>query len=67
MKIWKVYHKNIKKYYEYCTDIKQFAEKMYSLWKVLPTAIQHKQPFYMLSYADDPLSWGDIEQKPFYL
>ncbi len=54
--------KILKKYYEYCTDIKQFAEKMYSLWEVLPTAIQHKQPFYMLSYADDPLSWGDIEQ-----
>ena len=35
---------------------------MYSLWEVLPTTIQHKQPFYMLSYADDPLSWGDIEQ-----
>ena len=54
--------KILKKYYEYCTDIKQFVEKMYSLWEVLPTTIQHKQPFYMLSYADDPLSWGDIEQ-----
>ncbi|MEY8321520.1 hypothetical protein AAK894_10630 [Lachnospiraceae bacterium 46-61] len=54
--------KILKKYYECCTNIKQFSNKMYLLWKSLPGNIQDKQPFCILGYADDPLSWGDEEQ-----
>ena len=35
---------------------------MYSLWESLPGNIQNIEPFFTLSYADDPLSWGDEEQ-----
>ena len=54
--------KVLKKYYECCTSIEQFSEKMYLLWKSLPGEIQNEQPFFTLSYADDPLSWGDEKQ-----
>lgn len=48
--------------YEKCSDIKSFSERMYQLWKSLPENIQDREPFFALSYADDPLSWGDEEQ-----
>ena len=57
--------KVLKKYYECCTSIEQFSEKMYLLWKSLPGEIQDKQPFFTLSYADDPLSWEDEKQTRF--
>ena len=38
---------------------------MYLLWKSLPGEIQDKQPFFTLSYADDPLSWEDEKQTRF--
>ncbi|RKI38526.1 hypothetical protein D7V86_16780 [bacterium D16-51] len=44
------------------SDIKCFANRMYSLWESLPGNIQDIEPFWALSYADDPLSWGDEEQ-----
>ncbi|MCI8403228.1 MAG: hypothetical protein HFI38_14250 [Lachnospiraceae bacterium] len=31
-------------------------------WESLPGNIQNIEPFWILSYADDPLSWGDEEQ-----
>lgn len=48
--------------YVNCSDIKCFASRMYSLWKSLPGSVQNIEPFWTLSYADDPLSWGDEEQ-----
>jgi hypothetical protein len=48
--------------YEKQPDIKSFAGKMYRLWKNLPGKLQVKEPFFILCYADDPLSWGDEEQ-----
>lgn len=53
--------KKIRTYYD-TADLKQFAEKMYSLWESLPGNIQEEEPFFILSYADDPLSWGDEGQ-----
>ena len=47
--------KVLKKYYECCTSIEQFSEKMYLLWESLPGRLQNEQPFFTLSYADDPL------------
>lgn len=58
----RVLMKILKEYYENCSDIRMFADKMYSLWESLPGNIQEKQPFFTLCYADDPLSWGDEEQ-----
>ena len=52
----------IKVYYETHSDINCTACRMYSLWESLPGNIQDKEPFFALSYADDPLSWGDEEQ-----
>lgn len=53
--------KKLKEYYAN-TEIKVFASKMYSLWESLPGNIQNEQPFFVLCYADDPLSWGDEKQ-----
>ncbi len=53
---------NLKRVYVNCSDIRYFASRMYSLWKSLPGEIQNVEPFWILSYADDPLSWGDEEQ-----
>lgn len=52
----------LQEYYESCSDIKYFANKMYSLWQSLPCCLQYEEPFWTLSYADDPLSWGDEAQ-----
>jgi len=52
----------LKIYYAQCSDIRIFADKMYSLWESLPGCVQDEEPFWTLSYADDPLSWGDEEQ-----
>lgn len=49
-------------YYQDDMDIRFFGSKMYSIWKVLPSEIQNKEPFWTLCYADDPLSWGDERQ-----
>lgn len=46
-------------YYQDDMDIQFFGSKMYSIWRVLPSEIQNKEPFWTLCYADDPLSWGD--------
>ena len=43
-------------------DIQRFGDIMYSLWESLPGDLQDKQPFWILCYADDPLSWGDEKQ-----
>ena len=52
----------LKRVYVNCSDIRYFASRMYSLWKSLPGDIQNVEPFWILCYADDPLSWGDEEQ-----
>lgn len=43
-------------------DIAEFGSRCYKLWSSLPAFLDHEQPFYVLCYADDPLSWGDEEQ-----
>lgn len=52
----------LKVVYENCSEIKNFARQMYHLWENLPGNLQEKEPFFILCYADDPLSWGDKEQ-----
>ena len=52
----------LKVVYVNCLDMKCFASRMYSLWESLPGNIQNIEPFWTLSYADDPLAWGDEEQ-----
>ena len=52
----------LKTIYVNCPDIKYFADRMYSLWESLPGNIRDIEPFRTLSYADDPLSWGDEKQ-----
>lgn len=43
-------------------DIAEFGRICYKLWNLLPGFLGHEQPYYVLCYADDPLSWGDEEQ-----
>ena len=43
-------------------DIHSFAKKAYNIWQLLPSDIASVEPFHILSYADDPLSWGDERQ-----
>lgn len=64
-KFGKILMEKLKEYYDNCLDIKCFADKMYSLWENLPDCLQNEEPFLTLSYADDPLSWGDEEQTIF--
>lgn len=52
----------LKEIYKNHSDIRKFASRMFSLWESLPGNIQNTEPFWILSYADDPLSWGDEEQ-----
>ena len=59
--------KKLKDYYDRCTDLRQFGSKMHSVWESLPGRLYNQEPFWTLSYADDPLSWGDEEQtRSFY-
>lgn len=58
----KILMSKLKAVYVKCPDIKRFASRMYSLWEGLPGNLQDIEPFWTLSYADDPLSWGDEEQ-----
>lgn len=51
-----------KAYHSDAYDIVEFGSRCYQLWKLLPGFIDHEQPFYVLCYANDPLSWGDEEQ-----
>lgn len=44
-------------------EITEFGQKMYELWKRLPKTIDKmEEPFHVLSYADDCLSYGDEKQ-----
>lgn len=44
------------------SDIHSFGRHMYSVWGKLPRSIQNIEPFTKLCFADDPLSYGNIEQ-----
>ncbi|MCI9456754.1 MAG: hypothetical protein HFE44_07235 [Oscillospiraceae bacterium] len=44
------------------TDLQNFAQKTYALWNMLPWRVGSVEPFQILSYADDPLSWGGEAQ-----
>ena len=47
----------------YCESrIEEFADKMYKLWSNLPGELRMTDPFHILSYADDCLSFGDEKQ-----
>jgi len=63
----KAFMSKLKEFYVNCPDIKYFASRMFSLWESLPGNLQDMEPFWTLSYADEPLSWGDEEQsRTFY-
>ena len=49
-------------YNENRMDIQTFGEKTYAIWSRLPDIIHQDEPFWILCYASDPLSWGDEKQ-----
>jgi len=51
----KIYHKNE-------ISIHDFGSKLHAVWQLLPREIDMDDPFHMMSYADEPLSWDDEEQ-----
>ena len=58
----KILMRKLNRVYQNFTDIREFAHQMDKLWTVLPESLQNTEPFLTLSYADEPLSWGDEEQ-----
>lgn len=53
---------NLLKPFYQSMDIKQFGQRMYSVWEGLAGNLQEGEPFSIMCYADDPLSWGDEKQ-----
>lgn len=54
-----------KSYNENKISLAEFGERCYDLWCALPYhpyQYEHIEPFCTLTYADDPLSWGDEKQ-----
>lgn len=49
-------------YHSTTISIEDFGNQCYLLWKDFPPPLDHIEPFWTLSYADDPLSWGDEAQ-----
>jgi len=49
-------------YISYDTDIKLFEKKMLEVWGKIPKELLQKEPFWAMSYAGEPLTWGDIKQ-----
>lgn len=43
-------------------NIHKIASGLYNLWFSLPSNFQDIEPFRVLSFPDDPLSWGDEKQ-----
>ena len=42
--------------------IEEFCSRIYNIWSNLPNDIMQEEPFWAMSYADEPLSWGDTQQ-----
>lgn len=43
-------------------EISDFGDRCFKLWRMLLDCISKIEPFQILSYADEPLSWGDEAQ-----
>jgi hypothetical protein len=43
-------------------NMEVFGKRCCVLWHALPVGICMKEPFHVLIYGDEPLSWGDEEQ-----
>lgn len=52
--------KNI--YNQIDVDIKTFNSKIIIIWSKLPNEITKIEPFWSMSYAGEPLTWGDVQQ-----
>ena len=42
--------------------VEELSHKLYELWCLLPSKMSEQEPFHMMTYIDDPLSWGDKQQ-----
>ncbi|MCL2225909.1 MAG: hypothetical protein FWB96_13150 [Defluviitaleaceae bacterium] len=43
-------------------DLHEFSSKVILAWGKLPERITQVEPFWSMSYAGEPLSWGDVQQ-----
>lgn len=51
-----------KVYSENKIALKEFGARCYKMWNRFPADFCNDDPFFVLCYADDPLSWGDEKQ-----
>lgn len=51
-----------KAYRQNILPFREFASRVYGIWRALPQDISMEEPFWKLSYIDDCLSWGDESQ-----
>lgn len=50
-------------YHSGAYDIGEFGMKCYAMWKLLPDCLNHEQPFFTLCYVDEPLPWGEKQNR----
>jgi len=43
-------------------ELQTFNSKVVSIWGKLPENLMQTEPFWTMSYAGEPLLWGDIKQ-----
>lgn len=41
--------------------VEEFGHRCYELWNALPDELRQKEPFFILQYADDYISFGEYE------
>lgn len=49
-------------YFQENVDIHTFNSKLLEIWGGLPKKLMQIEPFWTMSYAGEPLLWGDIKQ-----
>ena len=52
---------NLKAIYK-ASDLADFAKEMYQIWLLLPERLEQEEPFFVFSYADEYLDFGDEKQ-----
>lgn len=52
---------NLKAIYK-ASDLADFAKEMYQIWLRLPERLEQEEPFFVFSYADECLDFGDEKQ-----
>jgi len=52
----------LKEAFSQCKSLEIYCSKIISIWGRLPKEIIQTEPFWAMSYAGEPLTWGDAKQ-----